>query len=233
MRPETLPTDLDRDGFRLFTDVLEPPVVARLIRFFAEDVELLRRNGAAYGGRNLLNSTTIAEVAAAPAVRRLVEPVLGREARAVRGLFFDKTPEANWPVLWHQDLSLALAQKDDVEGWGPWSIKAGVWHVQPPAEILASMLTVRLHLDDCHSHNGPLRVLPGSHRFGRLSRERIAELRRTTHEAECLAPASSALLFRPLLLHASSPARTPSHRRVIHLEFAAADALPAPLSWVA
>lgn len=149
MRPEPMPGDLHCGGFCLFTDVLEAPVIDRMIDFFAESAPLLRRNGAAYGGRNLLNSTAIVEVAAVPAVRRLVDPVLGRSARPVRGLFFDKTPEANWPVLWHQDLSLAVDQKPDLDGWGPSSMKAGVWHVQPPAEILATMLTVRLHLDDC------------------------------------------------------------------------------------
>src|SRR4051812_45319436 len=34
----------------------------------------------------------------------------------------------------------------------------------------------------------------------------------------------------PLLLHASSAALVPTHRRVIHIEFAADD-LPAPLQW--
>lgn len=233
MRPVLAPADLHRDGFRLFTDVLTPPAVQRLVNVFAGDTLLLRRNRAAYGGRTLLNLPPIVEIAASPAIRRLVEPVIGPAARPVRGLFFDKTPEANWPVLWHQDLSLAVAERHDLDGWGPWSTKAGIWHVQPPTEILEGMLTVRLHVDDCSALNGPLRVLPGTHRVGRLSRDRIAELRRTTTEVQCVAPAGSALVMRPLLLHASSPARTPNHRRVIHLEFAAADALPAPLAWAA
>ena len=36
--------------------------------------------------------------------------------------------------------------------------------------------------------------------------------------------------MRPLLVHASSPATVPSRRRVVHLEFAAAE-LPSPLEW--
>jgi len=225
--------DLDRDGFRLFTDVLAPSAVGCLVGVLASDAPLLRRNRTAYGGRNLLKLSATSAVAASPAIRQLVEPIVGPTARAVRALFFDKTPEANWPVLWHQDVSLALAEKHDLDGWGPWSIKAGVWHVQPPTEILERTLTVRLHLDDCDGANGPLTVLPGTHRMGRLSRDRIAELRRTTCEVACVAPAGSALVMRPLLLHASSTARKPSHRRVIHLEFAAEDALPAPLAWAA
>jgi ectoine hydroxylase-related dioxygenase (phytanoyl-CoA dioxygenase family) len=93
------------------------------------------------------------------------------------------------------------------------------------------MLTVRLHLDDCQADNGPLRVVPGSHAQGRLTRERIKALRESTGEVSCVAPLGSALLMRPLLLHASSPARLPSHRRVVQLEFARRDTLPPPLKW--
>lgn len=36
--------------------------------------------------------------------------------------------------------------------------------------------------------------------------------------------------MRPLLLHASSPAASPGHRRVLHVEYAAAG-LPGGLQW--
>jgi ectoine hydroxylase-related dioxygenase (phytanoyl-CoA dioxygenase family) len=114
---------------------------------------------------------------------------------------------------------------------GPWSIKAGIPHVELPPSLRAAMLTIRLHLDDCHAGKGPLRVIPGSHALGRLSRERIQAIRQQTNEVTCIAPEGSALLMRPLLLHASSLAKTPGHRRVLHIEFARKDALPAPLKW--
>src|SRR5205085_1960203 len=110
---------------------------------------------------------SIRDLASGCAVRNLVEPILGTRALPVRGLFFDKTEGANWPVPWHQDLSVALAQKVEREGWSNWTLKAGVHHVQPPCGILERMIAVRIHLDDCRFDNGPLRVVPGSHRFGR------------------------------------------------------------------
>jgi ectoine hydroxylase-related dioxygenase (phytanoyl-CoA dioxygenase family) len=170
-------------------------------------------------------------LAANCAIRDLIEPVVGPGAIPVRALFFDKTPEANWPVLWHQDLTIAVAERQDLAGWGPWSTKAGVVHVEPPAALLAGMLTIRLHLDDCHGSNGALRVLPGTHAQGRLTRNRIQRLREEVPEVTCEAPQGSALLMRPLLLHASSPARQPSHRRVVQIEYADQGALPAPLAW--
>jgi ectoine hydroxylase-related dioxygenase (phytanoyl-CoA dioxygenase family) len=150
----------------------------------------------------------------------------------VRGILFDKLPEANWKVPWHQDLSIAVRGRVDVAGFGPWSVKAGVPHVQPPLPLLENMLALRLHLDDCDAANGPLRVIPRSHTGGRLSPTAIRAWRSQQAAVACLVPRGGALLMRPLLLHASSPALRPGHRRVIHLEFAA-EGLPGGLQWCA
>ena len=92
------------------------------------------------------------------------------------------------------------------------------------------MITLRLHLDHCGENNGPLQVIPGSHRHGRLNEETIAELCASNAPKICSLPAGGVLVMRPLLLHASSPASSPSHRRVLHLEFAAKP-LPHGLEW--
>jgi ectoine hydroxylase-related dioxygenase (phytanoyl-CoA dioxygenase family) len=206
--------------------------IAHLIAVIeARSADRLSRGETVFGGRNLLAVPAVGDFTRSDAVRALVEPLLGPQAIPVRGLFFDKTPGANWPVAWHQDLTLAVQRRRDLAGWTNWSEKAGVAHVQPPAQLLEQMLTLRLHLDDCGQGNGPLRVLSGSHRFGRLLRERQNALRGTIPETLCCAEQGAALLMRPLLLHASSPARSPRHRRVLHVEFAAADLLPPEFSW--
>ena len=99
-----------------------------------------------------------------------------------------------------------------------------------PADVLERMVAVRVHLDDCGASNGPLRVVPGSHRVGRLSAEAIEVWRRGAAAVECLVARGGLLAMRPLLLHASSQARVPAHRRVIHIEYAAG-ALPGSLEW--
>jgi hypothetical protein len=224
--------DLHREGFAIIAEVLAGCTVDALLAALDDaQITRLRRGHSIFGARNLLDVQAVRDLADAAAVRRLIDPILGCSARPVRALFFDKTPEANWPVLWHQDLSLAVAERHAVDGWGPWSTKAGIVHVQPPARVLEAMLAVRLHLDDCSTGNGQLRVLPGTHLLGRLSRERIKTLREEIGEVSCEAPAGAALLFRPLLLHASSPAKAPSHRRVLHFEFAPENVLPKPLAW--
>jgi ectoine hydroxylase-related dioxygenase (phytanoyl-CoA dioxygenase family) len=145
-------------------------------------------------------------------------------------LFFDKTQHANWPVPWHQDLSLAVQERRDLPGWGKWTVKHGVTHVQPPSEILGRMITLRLHLDDCPTENGPLRLIPGSHGRGILGRDDLAAEAAKRSKA-ILAAAGDGLFMRPLILHASSPAQVPHHRRVLHLEFAPKDLLPGELHW--
>jgi ectoine hydroxylase-related dioxygenase (phytanoyl-CoA dioxygenase family) len=172
----------------------------------------------------------IRQLVQTPEMRQLVEQFLGKNAFAVRGILFDKNSDANWKVVWHQDISIAIKEKIETAGFDPWTQKADVPHLQPPAEILERMLTVRMHLDECHANNGPLKVLLGSHRHGKLGAQEIAQWRQHVTETICEVPRGGALLVKPLLLHASAPAATPEHRRVIHLDFAVQN-LPNGLQW--
>jgi ectoine hydroxylase-related dioxygenase (phytanoyl-CoA dioxygenase family) len=230
--PEWL-ADLDERGYTLVPDVVGDDDVRRLLMALkeADEAEGVRRRESVYAIRNLLEAVpAVAELARSPEVRALVEPVLGTDAFAVRGILFDKTPDANWKVAWHQDLTIAVRERREVAGFGPWSEKAGIIHVQPPAAVLERMVTVRLHLDPCGPENGPVQGIPGSHRAGRLSASEIQRRRaERAPEAACIG-IGGVLLMRPLLLHASSPSTLPAHRRVIHLEFAA-DNLPGGLEW--
>jgi ectoine hydroxylase-related dioxygenase (phytanoyl-CoA dioxygenase family) len=182
------------------------------------------------GARNLLAHPRVRALAVSSVARSFAADVLGEACFAVRAILFDKTPSANWKVVWHQDLSIATRQRVDMPGFGPWTEKAGVTHVQPPVAVLEHMLALRVHLDDCGPHNGPVRVIDGSHRHGRLSGTQIDMLRRSEVERDCLVEQGAILAFRPLILHSSAPAIVPAHRRVIHIEYAACE-LPAPLEW--
>ncbi len=226
-------SQIERDGFIIVPEVLDTGTVAALIAAVggARDGAGSRRGGSVYALRNLLEDVPeVAALADAPEVRSLVASVLGPDCFPVRGILVDKTPEANWNVVWHQDLSIAVRERKEADGFGSWSEKAGVVHVQPPARILERMLTVRLHLDDCDETNGPLLVLPRSHRDGRLTTPEIQQRRTVMPSVACPVPSGGALLMRPLLLHASSASQSPRHRRVIHLEYAA-EPLPAGLRW--
>ena len=222
---------IERLGFCLVPRVIDTAQIAALKDALARS-ELVgaERDGQTYGARDLLRLTQVREMAAAGGIIPHLLSLLGPGFQVVRGLFFDKTPSANWPVQWHQDLSLAVRERKDLPGWSNWTVKQGVAHVQAPAEVLGRMVTVRLHLDDCPSENGALKIVPGSHRFGLLARSEIpADTQKVAESVP--AAAGDALFMRPLILHASSRAEAPSHRRVLHLEYAPAGLLPAPLAW--
>jgi Phytanoyl-CoA dioxygenase (PhyH) len=206
-------------------------VVARILDV-EERRELLATLGpvSSAGRRGLLALPAVSALARSPKLLDLVRPHLSSEPFPVRAIYFDKSADVNWLVPWHQDLTLALRDHTEISGFGPWSTKDGIPHVQPPIELLQQMLTIRLHLDDADESNGALRVLLGSHRSGRLSANRIQELRSAQSDHLCAVSAGDALLMRPLLLHASSRSTSTRHRRVLHIEYAAF-ALPAGLHW--
>ena len=221
---------VDQSGFAIVSSFAPQQVVDELSRDISK---LVASNGhlSPHGIRNLASvSRGTRQFANSSAVLDLVGRVLARTTKLVRSILFDKFPGANWNVAWHQDLTIAVEQRIDVEGFGPWTTKDGVVSVQPPVAVLESMITLRLHLDDCGPDNGPIRVIPGSHRFGRLSSSHIHELVASETVTECVAESGDVLLMRPLLLHASSKSASPSHRRVLHLDFTDYE-LPAGLAW--
>lgn len=226
--------NFDKDGFELVAAVLSEvevfTIAAAITKLPAATADARGRDGA-YGLRNLLRDCAdVRALACSEKLLALLADYLGRRAFPVRALFFDKTPAANWRVPWHQDVTIAVAERVAVPGFGPWSVKDGVVHVQPPRQVLENMVALRLHLDDCGAENGPLRVVPGSHRDGKLSAAEVVVARERSEPVTCEARRGDVLLLRPLLLHTSSPARQPGHRRVLHLEYAATE-LPGGLRW--
>ena len=133
-------------------------------------------------------------------------------------------------VLWHQDLSIAVRKREELEGYGPWSVKVDIPHVQPPASVLESMVTLRIHLDDADEANGALLVIPGSHKLGRIPEEDIPDRVKNGRTDICRVKAGDVMLMRPLLLHSSRRSHNPTHRRVIHIEYTNYN-LPSPLEW--
>jgi hypothetical protein len=156
---------------------------------------------------------------------------LGERSRPVRAILFNKTPKANWSLGWHQDRTIAVHQQRDVPGFGPWTVKAGMNHVEPPFELLARMVTLRVHLDDVDAQNAPLLVAPGSHRIGRVREADIDQVVRRCGTVACLAAAGDVWLYSTTILHASEAARAPKARRVLQVDYAAEDLLEG-LEWL-
>jgi len=155
---------------------------------------------------------------------------LGPNARPVRALLFDKSGANNWALGWHQDRTIAVKERQMVDGFHVWSVKSGVLHVEPPFEVIQRMVTLRIHLDAVDADNSPLLVAPGSHLLGRLPERAIDAAIAACGEFECLAEASDIWIYRTAIVHASKRAQGYRRRRVLQVDFSA-DELPGGLNW--
>lgn len=214
---------LASEGFEIRRGVLGEN---QLLALRAEVDQVARLAGSACVRHVCAHSELLQALSVSATLRSLLPSGLS----PVRSILFDKTAAENWPVFWHQDLTIAVVQERSVEGYGPWSFKDGWVHVQPPEAVLEHMVTLRLHLDDTPASNGALRVIPGSHRHGRLSSEQLAAcLDQPAVTCEC--QAGDVLLMSPLILHSSHRSESPARRRVLHFEHARLADLDSNLEW--
>jgi hypothetical protein len=163
-------------------------------------------------------------------VAQLVAKALGPRVRPVRAIAFNKSPGSNWSLGWHQDRTINVARRADVEGFGPWTVKQGSPHVEPPFALIAAMLTLRIHLDPVTPANAPLDIALGSHRQGYIPESRVAEVVAASPIVACLAQPGDIWAYATPILHASARSTGTDQRRVLQVDYSA-DNLPAPLEW--
>ncbi|MFK8101445.1 MAG: phytanoyl-CoA dioxygenase family protein [Saprospiraceae bacterium] len=150
-------------------------------------------------------------------------------AQLIKSIYFDKPPQANWFVGWHQDLTINLRKKQEHSGFEHWRILPDRIVVQPPLNLLENIFTIRIHLDDCTSKNGALRVVKYSHLEGSI--DFTTDWKKAdSEEQSCEVMRGGALLMKPLVAHASRRTENQLNRRVLHLEFSDI-LLPAGMEW--
>ena len=158
---------VDHQGFAVIRDFISTGEIAGLLQ---DTREPLPRSRA--GLRHALRYPSIAAFVRKPRLTALAAEILGTAATPFRATLFDKSPDANWLVVWHQDTALPLNERRETEGWGPWSVKDGVIYAHAPADALSRILALRVHLDASTVENGSLRVLPRTHIRGVLTDDR-------------------------------------------------------------
>lgn len=214
-------------GFELIDELLAPEMAQSLLAELTRlQLEPLR------GGIRRIEKRLpeVAALASSPRFIATAQRHLSGPPELVRAIYFDKSPENNWFVTWHQDRTVAVSERFEAEGWGPWSIKSDVWHVQPPLEVLQNMITIRLHLDPATKANGCLKVLPGSHNIGLLPADAVQHSISHERAVYCESPVGGAVVMRPHILHSSEKSATAMPRRILHFEYSSYR-LPHGISW--
>ena len=210
------------DGFAVLPELLSEAELQRI------DLALAGRSEV--GARDLLDEPWCAVLADRVRGDARLDGALAPTHVAVQCTSFEKSAQRNWLVPVHQDVAIPVAARIGDAALSGWSKKSGTWFVQPPEDVLDRLVAVRLHIDDCGLDDGPLNVVPGSHRGGRLDDTQAIALRDARGTVACAVPRGGAMLMRPLLLHASSKSTGTSRRRVLHFLFGPPE-LPCGLAW--
>jgi ectoine hydroxylase-related dioxygenase (phytanoyl-CoA dioxygenase family) len=219
--------NIQENGIEIINNFISLEIIDEIISEVSANLDI----ESGYGIRNAEKKfSSIKNLIESDLIREKAREILGSSSTLVRAIFFDKTPEKNWLVAWHQDKTISVNKKVDIKGWGPWSIKDGEHHVQPEINVLNQMITFRLHLDDSDEKNGCLKVIPNSHEQGILKQKDIDSLVNVKQSYNCVVKAGDVVLMRPHILHSSSKSLHPKHRRVVHLEFSNF-ILPNDLKW--
>ena len=150
-------------------------------------------------------------------LKKLVKAI-DKHAFLTKAIYFDKQPEDNWYVTWHQDIPINVINRIETDGFKSWTTKDGVIGVRPPEDITKNTFSIRIHLDDTTESNGALKVISGSHKK-RLKDEEIKLISEHSIPFTCEVNSGGVQVLKPLLLHASSKSKSQKRRRVLHLEF--------------
>jgi hypothetical protein len=219
-----MPRTFATDGFQLIDGVLNSDECDTIADAVAS---CHSRSG---GIRSLLEAGWCSSLARQLRAHPEISAYVPSDFVATQCTFFEKQTLKNWLVPVHQDLSIPVKARVEASHLTGWSEKEGSLFVHAPVEELERLVAVRLSLDACTGADGPLKVVPGTHRLGVIEPTTAVELRTSGTEVPCVLAKGSALLMRPLLLHSSSKASGSGRRRVLHFLYGPRE-LPHGLAW--
>jgi ectoine hydroxylase-related dioxygenase (phytanoyl-CoA dioxygenase family) len=230
--PYHIKEQISRDGFAIVENIFTNKEVDAIVSIISQadtSKPTFRKTTELFAIRQFFKEVPEAiNIVFIDKLNHLIAHLFGKEFFVVKSIYFDKPEHSNWFVSYHQDLTISVDRKFDIEGYGPWTTKHNQFAVQPPLEILQDNFTLRIHLDETNEDNGALRVIRSSHMKGIYRPETIDWAIET--EEICSVPKGGVMLMKPLLLHSSGRTTNNNKRRVIHIEFSR-KTLPEKLNW--
>lgn len=216
---------LNQKGFEIIEGVYSEKEVNEILeRIKSKEIE------NKFGVRAfLLDKPELAELVFTENLMKIIRTISPDCDKSIKSIYFDKPPHANWVVNWHQDLTINLVEKIEVPAYKNWRVNSERVVVQPNKEMLESIFTIRIHLDDCTKENGALRVIENSHKRGVIDIKEWTK-HKEGNEQICEVRKGGIVIMKPLTLHSSKRTENKKSRRVIHIEFTDQE-LPIGLKW--
>lgn len=109
-----LAESVGKQGFAVIPELLSPRDIDRLLRELSR-ADLPRSKA---GVRHAMKLPAVSEFAGRAPLLEIATEILGKAAIPFRATVFDKSPTANWLVVWHQDTALPLVERREAPGWG-------------------------------------------------------------------------------------------------------------------
>ncbi|WP_405207176.1 phytanoyl-CoA dioxygenase family protein [Aquimarina sp. LLG6339-5] len=225
--------ELEENGYSVLTDLYSDNEIRRILACIEnaeQDGNSFIKSKDLFAIRQLIkNVPELSDLLFNKKLTELISNLSESKYFLTKAIYFDKPSDSNWFVAYHQDLSISVDRKADLENYSNWTFKKGQYGVQPPIEILQDTITIRIHLDKTDKNNGALKVIPKSHLNGIVR----ADSKDWSIENEfiCEVEKGGVMLMKPLTLHASNRTTNGNKRRVIHLEFNKHN-LTKPLDWL-
>ena len=230
--PYNIKENISRDGFAIIDNVFTNEEIDSLLLTISQadtSRATFRKTNDLFAIRQFLKEVPASiDKVFNDNLNNIISDLFGDDYFVVKSIYFDKPENSNWFVSYHQDLTISVDKKLDLDGFGPWTTKQNQFAVQPPLEILQDNFTIRIHLDNTNEENGALKVIPASHLKGLYRPETIDWNVET--ETSCKVKRGGIMLMKPLLLHSSGRTTNDNKRRVLHIEFSRSS-LPAALKW--
>ena len=233
MNYEKYKIELEENGYSVLADLYSDKEISGILACIEnaeQDGKSFMKTKDLFAIRQLIkNVPELADLLFNKKLIDLISDLSESEYFLTKAIYFDKPSESNWFVAYHQDLSISVDQKAELENYTNWTFKKGQYGVQPPIEILEDIITIRIHLDKTDKNNGALKVIPKSHLKGIVRAD--SKDCNLENEFICEVEKGGAMLMKPLTLHASNRTTNGKKRRVIHLEFNKHN-LTEPLAWL-
>jgi len=229
---ESYKSELTENGFSVIDSVYtedEIIEISKIINSLDISNPIFRKTDDLFAIRQFLKEVPeIKALVFNPKLIEIIKAIGGNNCFVVKSIYFDKPEKSNWFVSYHQDLTISVNEKKEIQKFTNWTKKHKQFAVQPPTEILENIFTIRIHLDDTNSENGALKILEKSHLKSVYRVDKIDF--RTENEVICEVNSGGIMLMKPLLFHGSNKTTNDKNRRVIHIEFSD-KILPENLQW--